>query len=327
MFLETLLGLAMAMAMHSAFKGQGILRTVVLVPWAVLTVVTAIMWKTIFDPNLGFVNQMLGTKTVWLGEEPQALMVMIFADVWKTAPFMALLLLAGLQVIPSEIYEAANVDGATAWQRFRKITLPLLMPALLVALIFRTLDALRAFDLPKVLTNGANGTRRSRCRRSRTFQENRLYGEGSALSILTFIIVMAVSFAYIRLVGGNIRGMTEEWPWQLLPSPRPRCRKPAEEAQAAARPGEDPVVAVDRRRRDRPLLPAPVLLADQHLAQDRSRPLDGDIFPPSPSLDNYKSIFENSDFTRSLANSAIVALVTTFLGIVVGAFAPTRSRG
>ena len=208
--LETLLGLAMALIMHAAFKGQGLLRTTVLVPWAVLTVVTAIMWKTIFDPNLGFVNAILGTKTVWLGEEPQALMVMIFADVWKTAPFMALLLLAGLQVIPTEIYEAARVDGATAWQRFRKITLPLLMPALLVALIFRTLDALRAFDLPKVLTNGANGTTTLSLEAFRTFQENRLYGEGSALSILTFIIVMAVSFAYIRLVGGNIRGMTEE---------------------------------------------------------------------------------------------------------------------
>ena len=95
-FLETLLGLAMALIMHSAFKGQGLLRTVVLVPWAVLTVVTAIMWRTIFDPNLGFVNTLLGTDIVWLGEEPYALLVMIFADVWKTAPFMALLLLAGL---------------------------------------------------------------------------------------------------------------------------------------------------------------------------------------------------------------------------------------
>jgi multiple sugar transport system permease protein len=208
--LETVLGLGMALAMHSAFKGQGLLRTVVLVPWAVLTVVTAIMWRTIFDPNLGFVNSLLGTSTVWLGEEPWALIVMIFADVWKTAPFMALLLLAGLQVIPGEIYEAAKVDGANTWQRFRKITLPLLMPALLVALIFRTLDALRAFDLPKVLTNGANDTTTLSLIAQRTFQENRLYGEGSTLSILTFIIVMIVSFAYIRLVGGNIRGMTEE---------------------------------------------------------------------------------------------------------------------
>jgi multiple sugar transport system permease protein len=112
-FFEFLLGLAMALAMHAAFKGQGVLRTVVLVPWAVLTVVTAIMWRTIFDPTLGFVNNVLGTNTIWLGEQPQALIVMIVADVWKTAPFMALLLLAGLQVIPNDIYDAAKVDGAT----------------------------------------------------------------------------------------------------------------------------------------------------------------------------------------------------------------------
>jgi trehalose/maltose transport system permease protein len=208
--LETVIGLVMALIMATAFKGQGLLRTVVLVPWAVLTVVTAIMWKSIVDPNLGFVNQVLGTNTVWLGEEPQALIVMILADTWKTAPFMALLLLAGLQVIPGEIYEAAKVDGATTWQRFRRITLPLLMPALLVALIFRTLDALRAFDLPKVLTNGANGTTTMSLIAQRTFQENRLYGEGAAYSIITFILVMAVSFAYIRFVGGNLRGMTED---------------------------------------------------------------------------------------------------------------------
>ncbi len=208
--LETVIGLVMALIMATAFRGQGLLRTVVLVPWAVLTVVTAIMWKTIVDPNLGLVNQVLGTSTVWLGEEPEALIVMILADTWKTAPFMALLLLAGLQVIPGEIYEAAKVDGATMWQRFRRITLPLLMPALLVALIFRTLDALRAFDLPKVLTNGANGTTTMSLIAQRTFQENRLYGEGAAFSILTFILVMAVSFAYIRFVGGNIRGMTED---------------------------------------------------------------------------------------------------------------------
>jgi trehalose/maltose transport system permease protein len=209
-FLETIIGLAMALAMKEAFKGQGILRTVVLVPWAVLTVVTAIMWKTIFDANLGFVNQLLGSNTVWLGEEPQALIVMILADTWKTAPFMALLLLAGLQVIPADIYEAAKVDGATTWQRFVRITLPLLTPALLVALIFRTMDALRAFDLPKVLTNGASDTTTLSLLAQRTFQENRLYGQGSAIAILTFILVMIVAFAYIRFVGGNLRGMTED---------------------------------------------------------------------------------------------------------------------
>jgi multiple sugar transport system permease protein len=209
-FFELVLGLAMALAMHSAFKGQGLLRTVVLVPWAVLTVVTAIMWRTIFDPTLGFVNAVLGTNTVWLGEQPQALVVMIIADVWKTAPFMALLILAGLQVIPGEIYEAAKVDGASMWQRFTKITLPLLMPAILVALIFRTLDALRIFDLPFVLTKGAHGTNTMSLESYQTFLANNIIGLGSAMAVVTFIIVMAVSFLYIRFVGGNIRGMAEE---------------------------------------------------------------------------------------------------------------------
>ncbi|MEA2313133.1 MAG: trehalose/maltose transport system permease protein [Solirubrobacteraceae bacterium] len=209
-FLELIIGLSMAMAMHAAFKGQGVLRTVVLVPWAMLTIVTGIMWRTIFESPQGFVNQLLGTDTVWLGQSPEALIVIIIADVWKTAPFMALLILAGLQVIPGDIYEAAKVDGATALQRFRKITIPLLMPAILVALIFRTLDALRIFDLPYILTQGAHGTTTLSLIAQQTFAANRIYGLGSALSVLTFIVVMIVSFIYIRTVGGNIRGLAED---------------------------------------------------------------------------------------------------------------------
>jgi multiple sugar transport system permease protein len=212
---EVIIGMGMALAMHSAFRGQGLLRTVVLVPWAVLTVVTAMMWKAIFDANLGFVNAFLGAiglpdDTVWLGESPQAMIVMIIADVWKTAPFMALLLLAGLQVIPGEIYEAAKVDGATMWQRFRRITLPLLMPALLVALIFRTLDALRIFDLPFVLTKGAHNTNTVSLESYQTFIANNIIGLGAAMAVITFIGVMFVAFLYIRFVGGNIRGLAEE---------------------------------------------------------------------------------------------------------------------
>jgi multiple sugar transport system permease protein len=208
--LELFIGLGMALAMHRAFRGQGLLRTVVLVPWAVLTVVTAVMWRTMFVSPYGFVNTILGTHTVWLGQEPYALMIIILADVWKTAPFMALLLLAGLQIIPEDIYEAARVDGASTWQRFVRITLPLLKPALLVALIFRTLDALRIFDLPYVLTGGTVGTSTLSTISQQTFATNRLYGPGAAMAILAFIIVMAVSFAYIRFIGGNIRGMTAE---------------------------------------------------------------------------------------------------------------------
>jgi multiple sugar transport system permease protein len=208
--LELFIGLAMALAMHAAFKGQGLLRTVVLVPWAVLTVVTAVMWRTMFVSPYGFVNTLLGTDTVWLGSEPQALIVIIIADVWKTAPFMALLILAGLQVIPGEVYEAAKVDGATTWQRFTRITLPLLTPAILVALIFRTLDALRIFDLPYVLTQGQNGTSTLSTIAQEAFATNRIYGLGAAMAVLTFIIVMIVSFSYIRFVGGNLRGLAEE---------------------------------------------------------------------------------------------------------------------
>ena len=209
-FFELLIGLGMALCMHEAFKGQGLLRTVVLVPWAVLTVVTAIMWRTMFVSPYGFINTILGTKTVWLGSEPQALIVIIIADVWKTAPFMALLILAGLQVIPGEIYEAAKVDGASTWQRFSRITLPLLMPAILVALIFRTLDALRIFDLPYVLTGGQNGTSTLSTIAQEAFATNRIYGLGAAMAVLTFIVVMVVSFSYIRFVGGNIRGLADD---------------------------------------------------------------------------------------------------------------------
>jgi trehalose/maltose transport system permease protein len=214
--LELAIGLGMALVMHQAFRGRALLRAVVLVPWAILTVVTAITWRTIFEPELGFANTMLsalslpGGDVVWLGEEGYALAVMIFADVWKTTPFMALLILAGLQGIPDELHDAAKVDGANAWQRFRSITLPLLVPAITVALIFRTLDALRIFDLPYVLTKGANGTETLSLIAQTELVANRNTGFGSALAVLTFITVMGISFLYIRFMGGNIRALTRE---------------------------------------------------------------------------------------------------------------------
>jgi multiple sugar transport system permease protein len=213
--LELVIGLGMALAMHEAFRGRGLLRTVVLVPWAVLTVVSAITWRTLFEPQLGLAPQILdkigiGGDVVWLGQTGYAMAVMVLADVWKTAPFMALLLLAGLQVIPDDVYDAAKVDGATTWQRFRRITIPLLIPAILVALIFRTLDALRIFDLPFVLTGGTNGTSTLSLIAQKELTTNNLIGYGSALSVLTFLIVMAVSFLYIRTVGGNIKSLAED---------------------------------------------------------------------------------------------------------------------
>jgi multiple sugar transport system permease protein len=214
--IELVLGVAFALAMHQAFRGRALLRATVLVPWAVLTFGAGLLWRSMFEPNLGFVPSMLdalglpGGDVLWYGESGWAMATIIFADVWKTAPFMALLLLAGLQVIPEDVYDAAKVDGASAWQRFTGITLPLLRPAILVALLFRTLDALRVFDLPFALTQGANGTTTLSLHAYYELTRNTLVGEGSALAVLTFVIVMAVSFLYIRFVGGNIRAMTEE---------------------------------------------------------------------------------------------------------------------
>jgi multiple sugar transport system permease protein len=214
--IELVLGVAFALAMHQAFRGRALLRATVLVPWAVLTFGAGLLWRSIFEPNLGFFSSMLstlglpGADVVWYGEDGYAMATIIFADVWKTAPFMALLILAGLQVIPDDVYDAAKVDGATAWQRFVRITLPLLKPAILVALLFRTLDALRVFDLPFALTRGANGTETLSLHAYQQLTANRLIGLGSALSVLTFVTVMAVSFLYIRFVGGNIRALAEE---------------------------------------------------------------------------------------------------------------------
>jgi multiple sugar transport system permease protein len=204
-FLELVLGMVMALIMNAVARGKAFLRAVILVPWSVLTVVTAIMWRSIFDPSLGFVNTVLGAiglpdDTVWLGQSPHALIVMIVADVWKTAPFMALLLLAGLQGITKETYEASSVDGANSWQTFWRITLPLMRPAILVALIFRTLDALRIFDLPFVLTKGAFDTNTLSLLSFQTLQQNGIVGLGSALAVITFTVVMAVSIVYIRLM-------------------------------------------------------------------------------------------------------------------------------
>lgn len=214
--IELVLGVAFALAMHQAFRGRAILRATVLVPWAVLTFGSGLLWRSIFEPNLGFFPSMLdalglpGADVLWYGEDGWAMATLVFADVWKTAPFMALLILAGLQVIPEDVYDAAKVDGANVWQRFTRITLPLLKPAILVALLFRTLDALRIFDLPFALTNGANGTTTLSLHAYNELTRNRLVGEGSALAVLTFVVVMIVSFLYIRFVGGNIRAMAEE---------------------------------------------------------------------------------------------------------------------
>lgn len=201
--LETAIGMGMALMMHRAFKGRGLVRAAILVPWAIPTAVTAKLWAVVYDPN-GVLNHVLGTSYQWTSDKWPARFAIVLADVWKTTPFMALLILAGLQGISAELYESARVDGATAWQRFRMITLPLVKPALAVAVIFRTLDVLRMFDLPFILTGGTNGTATVSILVVR--QLNSGVNSAAALSTITFVFIFTVAFVMVRILGANITG-------------------------------------------------------------------------------------------------------------------------
>lgn len=202
LILEALLGLAMALLMNRAFRGRGLLRASVLVPWAVPTAVAAVLWKWAFDPS-GIVNAIMGQEIVWTGSRVPSTIAIIIADTWKTAPFIALLILAGLQVIPDEVYEAAKIDGASAWQRFCYITLPLVKPALLVALLFRLLDALRMYDLPAIMTNGANNTTTLSILVVRSTLSQLKPGYGGALATLTFLFIFVTAYLFVRVLGVN----------------------------------------------------------------------------------------------------------------------------
>jgi trehalose/maltose transport system permease protein len=199
--LETVLGFWMAVIMARAFKGRSLVRAAVLVPWAIPTAVTAKLWLFIFAFE-GIGNKLFNTTVLWTGSEWPARWAVIIADVWKTTPFMALLILAGLQMIPAEVYEAAKVDGASAWQRFRMITLPLVKPALMVAILFRTLDALRMFDLPYILTGGANNTTTLSILVINQIRQG--FNAAAALSTITFIIIFIVAFIFVRFLGANV---------------------------------------------------------------------------------------------------------------------------
>jgi len=202
---EFLIGLGFALLMNQAFRGRGVTRAAILVPWVIPTVVSAQMWFFMFNVTPGFVNSILNLENFnWLGQTPWAMATIIFVDIWKTAPFVALLLLAGLQTIPEDIYESGRVDGASALQRFRYLTLPLLKPAILVALLFRTVESLRVFDLPAVMTQGAFGTEMLSILVQQFVVRTPNPGFGAALSTLTFILVLGVGMVFIRLLGRDL---------------------------------------------------------------------------------------------------------------------------
>jgi len=209
---ELVLGMIVALTLNQAFRGRGLVRALILVPWAIPTVVTALLWRFLFDGASGIVNVLLvdvgllHQPLVWFVHAVAAWVPIILADVWKTTPFVALLILAGLQNIDAALYEAARIDGAGAWQRFRHVTLPLLKPAILVALIFRTLDAFRVFDLIYVMTGGGPGTSTEPVALY-TFTallQNLRFGYGSALSVLIFVVTFTLALIYIRVLGAGL---------------------------------------------------------------------------------------------------------------------------
>ncbi len=209
---ELVIGLLIALLINRSFGGRGVVRAAVLIPWAIPTAVAAMMWRYLYDGQYGIVSHyfeqigLISDSSVLLSTGSGAMFSVIFADVWKTTPYMALLLLAGLQTIPGTLYEAAKVDGASRWQQFWKITLPLLKSSILVALLFRTLDAFRVFDLIYVLTGGgpANQTESISIYAYKTLFSQQNFGAGSALSVIVFLSVALISFLFIKFIGSDL---------------------------------------------------------------------------------------------------------------------------
>ena len=208
---EIILGLFIALVIHQSFRGRGWVRAAVLVPWAIPTVVTSWMWLYIFDGDRGILNFLVfGEEThayvTYLRYTGWARFSVIVADVWKTTPFAALLILAGLQAIPDELHEAARVDGAGPLRRFFTITLPLLRPAILIVLLFRTIDAFRVFDLVYVMTRARAGTSVLQYLGYQRLIVETNYGVGSAIAVMVFLLIAVVSVFYIRTVSARLFG-------------------------------------------------------------------------------------------------------------------------
>lgn len=215
---EFVLGMIFALVMNQSFKGRALVRASVLIPWSLTTVVSARMWQVIYHASYGVFNRILvdigliDAYKPWIISPVFTIWAMIGADVWKTTPFVALLLTAGMQLIPGELYEAAAIDGATAWDRFWRITFPLLRPTMLVALLFRMIDVFRMLDLPFVLTGGGPGqaTETLSLYTYRVIFTDLKFGGGSALAVLTFLMILGSAFIFIRVLGAPVAGAESE---------------------------------------------------------------------------------------------------------------------
>ncbi|QFZ16793.1 carbohydrate ABC transporter permease [Saccharothrix syringae] len=199
--IELVLGMALALVMHRTLVGRGIVRTASLIPYGIVTVVAAFSWRYAWTPDTGYLAETIAGGDPVLTEKVPAVMVVILAEVWKTTPFMALLLMAGLALVPDDLLKAAAMDGASAWQRFTRIIVPVMKPAILVALLFRTLDAFRIFDNLFVLTAGSQGTSSVSMLTYNNLIKGLNLGIGSTMSVLIFIVVAVIAFVFIKLFG------------------------------------------------------------------------------------------------------------------------------
>lgn len=197
--IELVIGFAFAWVMYRVIRGRSIVRTAILVPYGIITVVSAYIWRYAFQLDSGFVNQWFGLNDFnWFGQRWSALFVIVLSEIWKTTPFISLLLLAGLVQVPEELLEAAKVDGATAWQRLWKVVLPNMKAAIMVAVLFRTLDAWRIFDNPFIMTQGASDTETLSILAYRQNVTLVNLGAGSAVSVLLFLTVVVIAFIFIK---------------------------------------------------------------------------------------------------------------------------------
>src|SRR5881227_2159444 len=200
--IELVLGMILALVMHRAIFGRGAVRAAILVPYGIVTVVAAFAWKYAFQPQTGFVS-IFGSGVDPFSSRADSFVVIILSEIWKNTPFMALLLLAGLALVPDELHEAVKVDGASTWQRFWRITIPLMKPAILVALLFRTLDEFRIFDVIFIFNQGAQGTESISMLNYSTLLNRLNLGLGSAVSVLLFVFVALIAVVYIKGFGAG----------------------------------------------------------------------------------------------------------------------------
>ncbi|MEZ0051735.1 multiple sugar transport system permease protein [Mycobacterium sp. MAA66] len=204
--IEFILGMALAMVMHRTIFGSGVVRTAVLIPYGIVTVAASYSWYYAWTPGTGYLADLLPTGSAPLTEQLPSLAIVVLAEVWKTTPFMALLLLAGLVLVPQDLLNAAQLDGAGPWTRFVKVTLPLMKPAILVALLFRTLDAFRIFDNIYVLTGGSNNTGSVSILGYDNLFKAFNIGLGSAISVLIFASVAVIALIFIKVFGASAPG-------------------------------------------------------------------------------------------------------------------------